>query len=530
MSFKIGLVALLLLAVATPAASQTCPVNNPRVAPDSRYTVSEPAMGQRVVQDLRTGLMWKQCVQGRSGASCTTGTAATHTWTQALVVASDENFAGHDDWRLPSINELRSLVESGCHSPAINSMVFPATASSIIWSSTTPRALSFAWIVSFDFGILVTEGKTTPRQVRLVRGGQQLDSFNSGLDFTPDPFSFATQVDVPQSEPRVSNVITLAGLTTRTGIQIAGAPGSQYRINGGAWTTTPGNVGNGDTVEIRHTSAAAPAAQVTSALTIGGVAATFSSSTVGYSPPQRKLNDTAQITCYNATISTGTVAPATPDPETTGFDEQDCTRGAAAADALGIMVKTGGSTAPGRDYTKIANDGSGLPDNATLGNGPGDWACTRDNQTGLVWEVKVNDATQLRDSNHAYTWFDGDSSLNGGIPGTLGSSSTCNATLPNCNTSALRDAVNALPGGLCNANDWRLPTPQELQSLVDFGVAAGPTIDSSWFPNTISWHYASGLTYAPDASNAWTVYFVVGLTDVQPKNGPIQVRLVRRGL
>ena len=61
----------------------------------------------------------------------------------------------------------------------------------------------------------------------------------------------------------------------------------------------------------------------------------------------QRLNDTAQITCYNHITSTGTVSSGTPDPEAPGFDEQDCTRGAAAADALGQMVKVGGSTAPG---------------------------------------------------------------------------------------------------------------------------------------------------------------------------------------
>ena len=82
-----------------------------------------------------------------------------------------------------------------------------------------------------------------------------------------------------------------------------------------------------------------------------------------------RLNDTGQTTCYDATASTGTMSSGTPDPETAGFNEQDCTRGAAAADALGRMVKFGASTAPGRDYTKIANDGSELPASATLGTG-----------------------------------------------------------------------------------------------------------------------------------------------------------------
>lgn len=82
------------------------------------------------------------------------------------------------------------------------------------------------------------------------------------------------------------------------------------------------------------------------------------------------LNDTGQITCFNATTATGVVSPATPEPEEPGFEGQDCSQGVAAADALGNQVKVGASTTPGRDYTKIANDGRVLPESAALGSGP----------------------------------------------------------------------------------------------------------------------------------------------------------------
>ncbi len=42
-------------------------------------------------------------------------------------------------------------------------------------------------------------------------------------------------------------------------------------------------------------------------------------------------------------------------------------------------------------YTKIANDGSELSADAILGTNPKNWACTKDNKTGLTWEVKTDD-------------------------------------------------------------------------------------------------------------------------------------------
>lgn len=242
------------------------------------------------------------------------------------------------------------------------------------------------------------------------------------------------------------------------------------------------------------------------------------------------LNDTGQITCYNDSAATGTVSPATPDPEQPGFTGQDCTQGRSAADALGTLVKIGASTTPGRDYTKIANDGSVLPASATLGSGPGDWACTRDNVTGLIWEVKVDDAAHLRHYNHIYAWYDTNDAINGGDPGWVGIN-LCNGTLPAnlCNTSVFRDVVNLL--GLCGATDWRLPTANELLSLLDFGKGTGPYIDAAWFPDSSIHTFWSGETYAEAyrADSAWLVDFNYANVSFYNKDTYRAVRLVRGG-
>ncbi len=273
--------ALWLLVLASPIAAQTCPAGNPRIAPNSRYIASEPVAGQHIVQDQRTGLTWKRCLQGFTGANCATGTEVFNSWSVALSIADDEVFAGHSDWRLPTINELRTLVETGCHNPAINTAVFSNLNSPQVWSSTT--YVSFqptAWGVTFTNGESVVIGKSGGGSIRLVRGGQPLSSFNSGLDYTPDGYSFSAQNAVPVSTLRVSNTIIVGGITTPTGIGISGAAGSQYRINGGTWTSAPGEVNNGDSVDVRHSSAATLAAATTTTLGIGGISANFVSTTV----------------------------------------------------------------------------------------------------------------------------------------------------------------------------------------------------------------------------------------------------------
>jgi len=120
--------------LAVPAvvhASGGCKSTVTQTAPDSRYTDNNDG----TVTDLITGLMWKQCSEGQSTAStsCDTGLAATYTWQLALQQAETINsgggFASYTDWRLPNRNELLSLVEFKCHSPAINTTFFPNTSS-----------------------------------------------------------------------------------------------------------------------------------------------------------------------------------------------------------------------------------------------------------------------------------------------------------------------------------------------------------------------------------------------------------------
>jgi hypothetical protein len=162
------LAALWMASDISPAVAQTCPPSHPRVAPDSRYTDH----GDGTVTDLQTGLMWKRCSEGQSGATCS-GTASLQAWQGALTTAANSSFAGYSDWRLPSAKELQSLVETGCSVPSINSTRFPNTSVNFFWTSTTPAfSASNAWFVDFGGGNVNLNGKSNGYGVRLVRAGQ----------------------------------------------------------------------------------------------------------------------------------------------------------------------------------------------------------------------------------------------------------------------------------------------------------------------------------------------------------------------
>lgn len=100
----------------------------------------------------------------------------------------------------------------------------------------------------------------------------------SASDTIPDAFSFTDVTGATVSTLYTSNTITVAGINAASAISITGG---EYRINGGAWVSTPGTVTNGNTVQVRGTSSSANNTTVNVALTIGGVSDTFSITTTG---------------------------------------------------------------------------------------------------------------------------------------------------------------------------------------------------------------------------------------------------------
>ena len=165
-----GVVVLLLMLGVEPALAETCyPESIPASTPDSQLQDNSDG----TVTDTKTGLMWKQCVEGLSGPDCASGSAKTFTWQQALQQAQAVNsgsFAGFSDWRVPNIKELLSLVEHQCSSPAINLTRFPNASNHWVWSSSAVAGrTAYAWGVKFGYGYTVWSFKSYGHQLWLVR-------------------------------------------------------------------------------------------------------------------------------------------------------------------------------------------------------------------------------------------------------------------------------------------------------------------------------------------------------------------------
>ena len=117
--------------------------------------------GDGTVTDQCTGLMWQK-FNGNDGIGLN--------WCSALDYCENLELAGHDDWRLPNMRELESLVDYGRFAPAIDP-VFGAL-SAIYWSSTSLAGnRDYAWYVYFFDGDVGKEDEDMALYVRAVRSG-----------------------------------------------------------------------------------------------------------------------------------------------------------------------------------------------------------------------------------------------------------------------------------------------------------------------------------------------------------------------
>jgi len=125
--------------------------------------------GDGTIVDTVTGLMW---VKNPSEV----GLGSPMYWYDAINACENLDFAGHDDWRTPNINELMSIVDHSRYDPAWDTMFFPYPPDTWtpFWSSTTNASwIDGAWALYPYDGYKTTWGKPWDMCfVRPVRGGQ----------------------------------------------------------------------------------------------------------------------------------------------------------------------------------------------------------------------------------------------------------------------------------------------------------------------------------------------------------------------
>lgn len=143
--------------------------------------------------------------------------------------------------------------------------------------------------------------------------------------------------------------------------------------------------------------------------------------------------------------------------------------------STGAATLMGGAPAFGRDTLALTSsnaDGHAGLSYQQITGAQGN--CTLDQVTGLYWEVQS------------------------------GAAQTATYTYSQLNAYVIQ--VNS--AGLCGYTDWRVPTANELMSIVDYSKALAPATDAYGFPNqTSSPYWSSDVRATAPTADAWKVDF-----------------------
>ena len=192
-------------AVAFPASGQTTAftsekndgIAGPVAVPDdgavqAGASLSYTDNGDGTITDNNTGLMWEKKsddggLHDKDNAYYWSGNGTQETiwdWLEDVNAEGGTGFAGYQDWRVPSVRELMSIVNyqntplpvsaafNGNCAAGATVLTGSCTLLTAYWSSTTwARSTSQAWNVSFNRGEVGASDKTSTLRVRAVRGG-----------------------------------------------------------------------------------------------------------------------------------------------------------------------------------------------------------------------------------------------------------------------------------------------------------------------------------------------------------------------
>jgi hypothetical protein len=136
--------------------------------PNPRFAIYDPGTPEDELEDLvldkETGLVWARDANIANG---------TETWVYAVTYCRNLNIGTRIGWRLPTVEELASLVDPSQPDLTLpNGHPFQNVQSDRYWSSTTFEMLStHAYVVNMYYGTVATPGKSSSLYVWPVRGG-----------------------------------------------------------------------------------------------------------------------------------------------------------------------------------------------------------------------------------------------------------------------------------------------------------------------------------------------------------------------
>ncbi len=513
---------------------------------DGRYRDN----GNGTITDNKTNLTWMRCSLGQSwdGKTCS-GEAKKYIWNDATKLT--HQFAGSTAWRLPTVEELDSLVYcskgrkpsarpnseyvkdtngvclgDNYQEPTINITAFPNTPDFWYWSSSPDAYYSrYAWGVGFRTGLVGVSYLSDDHHVRLVRAESNPSA--------PKPaFSSSEQKEPPETVNKY--VVNPNGTVYDKETNLTWMRCSLGQSWDGKTCTGEAKSASWNYAMLMHSSDGPEAWRLPTIDELESIVYCSEGRKLSARPNGRFVIDTSGKCLgdhYQRPTIDSRVFPNT--PRASYWSSSPYARG--SIDVWSVGFHFGGFFATEQNnsnYIRLVRTGA----NSSLELNSYQQSQTKKeyvvNTNGTAYDKKTN-LTWMRCSI-GQTW-DGQTCLGG------------------AQTFSWDDAMK-LKHNLAGSNAWRLPTVEELDSLVYCskgrkesarpegrfimdadGECHGddyqkPTIDISAFPNMPKYpRYWSSSPSVYNSDSAWHVHFSNGSVFYNGKGRSGHVRLVRAG-
>ncbi|HDS09513.1 MAG TPA: DUF1566 domain-containing protein [Firmicutes bacterium] len=463
--------------------------------------------GLRMIKDNNTGLIWEVKSPVKEDVNYAEDQYSWSEFQEVYVKKLNKSkYGGFTDWRVPNKDELRSILDYSRSNPAIDLWYFPHCKVDFYWCSVTYEMQDyFGWGLFFGLGSGIVTGKNLKRYVRAVRGG-----FDTKFG-VPDKSRFKDNGDGTITDT-VTRLMWQQGENPRMNWFDAMKNCSSLDLGGfkdwrlpnikelnsildltysdGWWYYKDFFPADGLVPPLLHYFSSTPFEKYYVWVTnfcfgYDGYYANKKSPLLhravrnidvpDLKAPVFRIPSTNQLLCYD---DEGNEIPV-PKPGKPFYGQ------------------AGNFDLNPVSFTKLRSGGGVLDKNADWNSG---LRMVKDENTGLIWEVKSPNPGDINFSGDKYTWIELQENY-----------------IDKLNKSSY--------GGF---DDWRIPNKEELRSIVDYSGLL-PAVDKNYFPDILAEFYWSKDVYGADTQLGWGIYFGYGCGICYLKTQPYFIMAVRGG-
>ncbi|MDD5255510.1 MAG: DUF1566 domain-containing protein [Candidatus Omnitrophica bacterium] len=447
--------------------------------------------GYRMVLDNNTGLMWEVKSPKKGDVNFCEDR---YNWEDAqkkyIKKLNAKKYGGFSDWRMPNKDEIRSIIDYGRTNPAVDTNFFPNCQSDLYWTAIPYKMQKpFIWGIFFGLGAGICYTPLSERYVRAVRGGvdkrfgkAETTRFKDNGDGTITDSLTGLMWQKEENE----RMDWYSALKVCKDMRIAGF--SDWRLpnlkelntilnldyTNGWWYYKDFFPAKGLQPPLLHYFSSTP---------YEGIYVWVTNFCFGYDGYYASKNAKLlfrAVRNVNAPVKQEVVFKFPDSGMRKCYDDEGKI----------IAAPKKGKRFSGQDGTYTINPLSFTK----LGDG-----MVKDNNTGLVWELKSFDKSGYNYFDNTYTWEEA------------------------------HEYVRLLNAKKYQGfSDWRLPNREELRSIVDYEGGI-PAINKKYFPDIAPHFYWSGDINKKEPIFAWGVYFAYGCAICYLKDFRYHVRAVRAG-